>query len=251
MNFDSYNDPSGKVSNLDFGTSWIYLEWDLSRYNLATENVTDYKFCLCTEIGSSVGDVKTVWLDGITVFSRDEKGFLTGTHTANYSAEIDTETVHGDDEYSVKYTFTKGETGYPTAFASRGTFLNDTAGALFGYDTVNKVTDWSKKVYIGFWIKDPTKSGFNMAVRFANTQDGTNYNGWKETWEMESYRMAPNISSTEEWQYFEMLLSDANEDYYTAIYTENVIGWKLVLATEKGASGSFYIAGLSVYNKAE
>ena len=68
---------------------------------------------------------------------------------------------------------------------------------------------------------------------------------------MDGYKMAPNIRSTEDWQYFEMLLSDAKEDYYTAIYTEKVTGWKLLLATEKGTSGSFYIAGLSVYNKAE
>ena len=256
MNFDSYNDPSGKLSNFDFGTSWIYLEWDLSRYNLATENVTDYKFCLCTEIGSSVGDVKIVWLDGITVFSRDEKGFLTDTHTANYSAEIDTATVPENIDYSAKYTFTKGETGYPTQV--RGTFLNDTAGALFGYDTVNKVTDWSKKVYIGFWLKNTTGYTVDLAVRFANTQNGANYKGWKSAWQMDDYNMRFWCDgSITDWTYKEMCLSDevkSNDGtvvVHDPIYTEKVTGWKLLLATEMSDSGSFYIAGLSVYNKAE
>ena len=64
--------------------------------------------------------------------------------------------------------------------------------------------------------------------------------------------MAPNIITIkDEWQYFEMPLSDAQGDYYTAIHTENVKGWKILLGTEMGSSGSFYIAGLSVYNKAE
>ena len=256
MNFDGYYDPSGKLSNFDFGTSWIYLEWDLSRYNIATENVTDYKFCLCTEIGSSVGDVKTVWIDGITVFSRDEKGFLTDMHTANYSAEIDTATVPENIDYSAKYTFTKGETGYPTQV--RGTFLNDTAGALFGYDTVNKVTDWSKKVYIGFWLKNTTGYTVDLAVRFANTQNGADYKGWKSAWQMDDYNMRfwCNGSITD-WTYMEMCLSDevkSNDGtvvVHDPIYTEKVTGWKLLLATEMSDSGSFYIAGLSVYNKAE
>ncbi len=256
MNFDGYYDPSGKLSNFDFGTSWIYLEWDLSRYNIATENVTDYKFCLCTEIGSSVGDVKTVWIDGITVFSRDEKGFLTDMHTANYSAEIDTATVPENIDYSAKYTFTKGETGYPTQV--RGTFLNDTAGALFGYDTVNKVTDWSKKVYIGFWLKNTTGYTVDLAVRFANTQNGADYKGWKYAWQMDDYNMRfwCNGSITD-WTYMEMCLSDevkSNDGtvvVHDPIYTEKVTGWKLLLATEMSDSGSFYIAGLSVYNKAE
>lgn len=256
MNFDSYNDPSGKVSNFGFGTSWIYLEWDLSRYNLATENVTDYKFCLCTEIGSSVGDVKTVWIDGITVFSRDEKGFLTDMHTANYSAEIDTATVPENIDYSAKYTFTKGETGYPTT--ARGTFLNDTAGALFGYDTVNKVTDWSKNVYIGFWLKNTTGYTVDLAVRFANTQNGAAYKGWKSAWQMDDYNMRFWCDgSITDWTYMEMCLSDevkSNDGtvvVHDPIYTEKVTGWKLLLATEMSDSGSFYIAGLSVYNKAE
>ena len=256
MNFDGYYDPSGKLSNFDFGTSWIYLEWDLSRYNIATENVTDYKFCLCTEIGSSVGDVKTVWIDGITVFSRDEKGFLTDMHTANYSAEIDTATVPENIDYSVKYTFTKGETGYPTQV--RGTFLNDTAGALFGYDTVNKVTDWSKKVYIGFWLKNTTGYTVDLAVRFANTQNGADYKGWKYAWQMEDYSMRFWCDgSITDWKHMEMCLSDevkSNDGtvvVHDPIYTEKVTGWKLLLATEMSDSGSFYIAGLSVYNKAE
>lgn len=256
MNFDSYNDPSGKISNFDFGTSWIYLEWDLSRYKLATENVTDYKFCLCTEIVSSVGDVKIVWIDGITVFSRDEKGFLTDTHTANYSAEIDTATVPENIDYSAKYTFTKGETGYPTQ--ARGTFLNDTAGALFGYDTVNKVTDWSKKVYIGFWLKNTTGYTVDLAVRFANTQNGAAYKGWKSAWQMDDYNMRFWCDgSITDWTYKEMCLSDevkSNDGtvvVHDPIYTEKVTGWKLLLATEMSDSGSFYIAGLSVYNKAE
>ncbi len=256
MNFDGYYDPSGKLSNFDFGTSWIYLEWDLSRYNIATENVTDYKFCLCTEIGSSVGDVKTVWIDGITVFSRDEKGFLTDMHTANYSAEIDIATVPENIDYSVKYTFTKGETGYPTQV--RGTFLNDTAGALFGYDTVNKVTDWSKKVYIGFWLKNTTGYTVDLAVRFANTQNGADYKGWKYAWQMEDYSMRFWCDgSITDWKYMEMCLSDEvkSDDgsvvVHDPIYTEKVTGWKLLLATEMSDSGSFYIAGLSVYNKAE
>lgn len=250
--YDAY--PNNR--NLAATDEWQYLEWNLSDFDIATKNVTDYKFCLCTEIGSSVGDVKTVWIDGITVFSRDEKGFLTDMHTANYSAEIDTATVPENIDYSAKYTFTKGETGYPTQV--RGTFLNDTAGALFGYDTVNKVTDWSKKVYIGFWLKNTTGYTVDLAVRFANTQNGADYKGWKSAWQMDDYNMRfwCNGSITD-WTYMEMCLSDevkSNDGtvvVHDPIYTEKVTGWKLLLATEMSDSGSFYIAGLSVYNKAE
>ena len=257
MKFDSYKDPSGKISNFDFGTSWIYLEWDLSRYNLETENVTDYKFCLCTEIGSSVGDVKIVWIDGITVFSKDEKDILTSSHTPNYAAEIDTATVREGSDYSLKYTFTKGETGYPDGRVARGTFLCDTSGDLFGYDSVNKVEKWSDKIYIGFWLKNTTGQNIDLGVRFANTQDGTNYKGYKGTYEMDSYNMRFWCDGTvTDWVYKEMCLSDTymsndgSEVVHDPIYTENVNGWKLALATEMGGTGgTFYISGLKVFSK--
>lgn len=248
-NFASY----AMAPNVLTTTEWQYFEMSLSdevTFNgvkahspLYTENVTGWKLLLATEIGGNGG---SFYVSGLKVYSEGAKGYMASSHTDNYAAEIDTETVREGSDYSIKYTFTKGETGYPTPF--RGTFLNDTTGTLFGYSSVNKVTDWSKPVYLGFWIKDTKAKGFNMAVRFANTQDGTTYKGWTSTWEMESYNMAPNIQATSEWQYFEIELSSERAGY-EAIYTENVTGWKLLLATEIGENDSFYVSGLSVYNK--
>ena len=178
----------------------------------------------------------------------DKDVFCYTEHNSNYTVEFNNDkanTSNDESTSSLKYTYTKSVTHDVN---HRSVLLRDMSGALF--DTFG-VSDW-ESVYLGFWGRTEETS-VSVAVRFATTQDGSDYRG-STYFTYNAYEpAAARFALTEDWTYYQVHLTSV-----FGTHTEDVTNFKLALvseisefnseAVENGATMSFYIDGLTIFS---
>ena len=186
---------------------------------------------------------------------------------SNVTAEVitDIQYLREGSQSAIKYTLTNDgvDRGY-YAGTRTGNFILDNTGILFDLYK-EEITDWGT-AYIGFYIKNVSSHDLYVAPRFQTATGEGSSKQWQGTvlkyeWNQAHKSVAKNSTS---WQYIEMSLNDiasvADNMYGQTqakgqFYTENLTGFKLYLAvsgygmTNEGDSATFYIDGLSIYNK--
>jgi len=181
---------------------------------------------------------------------------------ANCEAIVSSEEKYGEISIgSIKYTFTNNGTTYDGQQdgSYTGRIILDDESILFNNCNV---TDWST-AYVRFYIKNTTGYDVRLAPRFQTaTGEGTDKQ-WKGTvlkYEWWQNKAVDISKSTTDWTLVEVSLADiaascspisgtTQGDYYK----ENVTDFKFCLAVcikiPQGNSVSFYIDGISIYNK--
>ena len=182
----------------------------------------------------------------------------------NIYAEVITDTAYcrENGDAVIKYVFTNDgvDRGY-YGKGKTGNLLIDDMGILYNIYK-DEITDWST-AYVGFWIKNTSIHDLYIAPRFQTAIGEGGSKQWQGTvLKYEWYQARLSISANSDWKYYEMSLADiaANADNMSGgskgqFHKENVTDFKLCIAinaegSSVGDTATFYIDGLSIYNKA-
>ncbi len=242
---------------------WTWMEFSLAHLNLDTATSYDFGIRLIGYVAPVAGTTLTYYVDGLRIFEKEpmEKA----TYGANYAREKNTDAAYDKDGdgVSYKYTFTQGfatNNNDGINNANRGRFFNYEAKVgedlLFGLDDT---TDW-ENLFCKVYIKQDAAlaSGhINMLLRIQTSTDGgKTFKGTSEMY-FSGYHKNHDFANNTEWQEWEFSIADfisANaglvDKWMSTEYGgEGVTHYRISLNTECTENVTFYIDGLSLYNK--
>ena len=186
---------------------------------------------------------------------------------SNVTAEVitDAEYLRAGSQSAIKYTYTNDgvDRGYYNNSKGSANLILDKTSILFELNE-DKITDW-ENAYVGFYVKT-TSCKIRFAPRFQTaTGEGSSKNWEGTVLYYEWYQAFKDVQAdSSSWQYVEMSLKEIAEGANNMntggsgkgkFNTENVTDFRFCLAvyiescTEVGSSATFYIDGLSIYNK--
>ena len=259
-----------KVKNTD---GWVYVEVSIA--SILSDLNKGNGFAISFYYGTGKAAIEngaTFYMDGFKIYNKEE---ITETNLnnaivnnaqgdSNVTAEVITDAQHLRDssQSAIKYTLTNDgtkRTGYYTT--DTGNIILDDTGILFDLYK-DKITDW-ENAYVGFYIKNDSNYTLQVAPRFQTAIGDGSSKQWQGTilhynW----YNGKVAINKNTSWTYVEMSLKDIKDavdkmagQAEKGFYTENLTDFKFCLAISghntiaEGASATFYIDGISIYNK--
>ncbi len=240
-------------------------KWTKVDFSLASLNIDpagDYVFGIAINSWQS-GAVTpsaefTYYVDGLQIYEKVPMDMA--SYGANYEREksVDPAYDKDGDGVSYKYTFTHGfaaNNADGIVNGNRGRFFHYTAWVgndqLFG---LTENTDWSN-LYCKIYIKQEkvlTDAHINLLLRIQTSKDGgVSYQGTSEMI-FSAYHKNHDFANNTEWQEWEFSIADfisaglISEDFGG----EGVTHYRISLNTECTKDVTFYVDGLSLYNKA-
>lgn len=222
---------------------WQWFEFDLSGMfgGMYKENVTNWRLGLNTEF---TGDTFEFYMDDLQLFEQDfskmeteEALYKKQTHGAGYQVTRENDTVK-EGEQALRLSYTHSDVGRETALQ-----IGENGTLIANVESV----DWSKDVYVGFWVK--SEKAFSMAISFMNYSD--TLQKWSGDWWWFTYNTHKSVAANSEWQYVEYNVSElmGSSSMNMPLYDANVSNWRMALITESAENLVYYIDGFGVYNK--